>query len=502
MTDNLSDQQDLINADEVQHIPLSLAILPIVFLIVLLSLNVAIFKDDALSGSNQMVLLISAAVAGLVGKYLGLTWQQMQDGIVKSIMAAIPAIIILLLVGSLAGTWLLSGIIPAMIYFGLQILSPAIFLIAACVICAIVSIATGSSWTTSATIGIALMGIGQALGLPAGMIGGAVLSGAYFGDKLSPLSDTTNLAAAVSGTDLFTHIRYMLYTTVPSFCITLVLFFILGLTQTTGGGADNLDILQQAIRDRFNITGWLFLVPAAVVIMILRRVPPIPALFAGVLLGALFALLFQPKLVADIAGADTLDWTAAYIGLMQAAYGEISIVTGQQTLDELLSSGGMSGMLGTVWLILSAMIFGGVMEAVGLLRRIVAAIIHMIRSTASLIASTVGTCLFFNITSSDQYLSVVVPGRMFHNLYAKKGLAPQNLSRSLEDSGTVTSVLVPWNTCGAFHANVLNVATLAYLPFCFFNIISPLMTLVYAVFNIKIARINPATTNVESKSDQ
>jgi NhaC family Na+:H+ antiporter len=463
------------------------AIIPIVFLIVLLSINVGIFGDDALSGSNQIVLILTAAVAAIIAVKTGSNWTKLQDGIVRSISSAMSSILILLLIGSLAGTWLLSGIVPAMIYYGLQILSPKIFLFAAAIVCSVVSIATGSSWTTAATVGIALIGIGKALGISEGMIAGAILSGAYFGDKMSPLSDTTNLAPAMAGTDLFTHIRYMALTTVPSISIALILFLIIGFTQDVSGTVTSTDVILQAISDRFYISGVLFIVPMVVVIMIVKKVPAIPALLSGTLLGALFAIIFQPDIVLEIGG--TTGMKGMYIGVMKSLYGDISIATSNDMVNDLLSSGGMYGMLGTIWLILSAMVFGGIMETAGFLKVIAQTIIKIVNSTGSLVASTVGSCVFFNVTASDQYLAIVVPGRMYAEIYKERGLAPQNLSRSLEDSGTVTSVLVPWNTCGAYHSTVLGVATVAYLPYCFFNLISPIMTIFYAYAGIKIKKL-------------
>jgi NhaC family Na+:H+ antiporter len=465
------------------------AFIPIIFLIIALFINVRIFGDASLDGSNQIILILSAAVATIVALSLGYDWAKIQKGIVDSISSAMASIIILLLIGSLAGTWLLSGIVPAMIYYGLQILNPTIFLFAACIICSIVSMATGSSWTTSATVGIALIGIGQALGVGSGMVAGAVLSGAYFGDKMSPLSDTTNLAPAMAGTDLFTHIRYMAYTTLPSISITLIIFLIMGFVNGGDGVVTETDTILTAITSRFYISGWLFLVPLAVVVMIVKKVPAAPAILIGALLGAFFALIFQPEVVQSVANWEGASWEITFVGIMKSLYGEISIVTGNEIVDELLTSGGMQGMLGTVWLILSAMIFGGVMESTGLLKRIAEAVISRVHSTGSTVAATAATTIFFNTTASDQYLAIVVPGRMYADIYRRKGLAPENLSRTLEDSGTVTSVLVPWNTCGAYHSNVLGVATLDYLPYAFFNLISPLMTIAFAYLNIKIRRI-------------
>jgi Na+:H+ antiporter, NhaC family len=465
------------------------ALIPILFLICLLAFNVFIFGDAALDGSNQLVLLLSAAVAGLIGLRVGVSWERMQDGIVQSISSAMSAILILLLIGSLAGTWLLSGIVPAMIYYGLEVLNPTIFLFAACFVSAVVSLATGSSWSTIATIGIALLGIGKTLGLSEGVIGGAIISGAYFGDKMSPLSDTTNLAPAMAGTDLFTHIRHMLWTTVPSIIIALVIFLVIGLTSNSEGSVDNVLLVQESIRSKFTINGWLFLVPAAVIAMIIRKVPALPALLVGTLLGGVFALIFQPQIIAEVAQVANDPFRAAYVAVMRAMYGSISIASDNEVVNELLSTGGMAGMLNTIWLIVCAMVFGGIMESVGLLQRITEGIIRWAESTGSLIASTAATCLFFNLTASDQYLAIVVPGRMYADTYRKRGLAPENLSRTLEDSGTVTSVLVPWNTCGATQSTILGVATLTYLPYCFFNLISPLMTIAYGYLGIKITRI-------------
>jgi Na+:H+ antiporter, NhaC family len=466
------------------------ALIPILFLIAFLAVNVVyVFQDEAVEGSNQIVLIMSALVAGLISSRAGIRWEDIEKGITASVKAALPSMLILLLIGSLAGTWLLSGIVPAMIYYGLQILNPTIFLFAACVICAIVSVATGSSWSTVATIGIALIGIGKALGLSEGIIAGAIISGAYFGDKMSPLSDTTNLAPAMVGTDLFTHIRHMAYTTVPSIVITLILFLLAGFTTTSVADADSVRAVLINIDESFFISPVLFIVPVIVIVMIVRKVPAIPALLAGTLLGGLFAIVFQPDVIITVSGITDNPFKANYIAVMKAIYTEITIPSDNPIVNELLSTYGMSGMLNTIWLILSAMIFGGTMEAGGLLQRITEEVIKVAKSTGSLIASTACTCIFFNITASDQYLAIIVPGRMFANTYKERGLKPENLSRTLEDSGTVTSVLVPWNTCGATQSTVLQVATWTYLPYCFFNLISPLMTIAFGIFRIKITRI-------------
>ncbi|GJM27970.1 MAG: sodium:proton antiporter [Cyclobacteriaceae bacterium] len=457
----------------------------------MLGTNVYLFGSASLDGSNQIALLLSAAVAGVIAIRLGVGWRPVLNSIVNSISSAMSSIIILLLIGSLAGTWLISGVVPAMIYYGLQILNPTIFLVAACVVCAVVSLATGSSWSTVATVGIALLGIGQTLGMQEGVVGGAIISGAYFGDKMSPLSDTTNLAPAMAGTDLFTHIKYMAITTVPSIIISLIIYLAIGFFSEAKGSVNDVEAVLLAIDSRFNVTGWLFLVPAVVIVMIIKRVPALPALLVGVLTGGLFAVIFQPELVVQVSGIEGNFIKSVYVGVMQSMYGTVEIITDHAMVNDLLSSGGMSGMMNTVWLILCAMTFGGAMEAGGLLKVIASEVIKLAKGTGSLIASTVLTCGFFNITASDQYMAIVVPGRMYADTYRSRGLKPENLSRTLEDSGTVTSVLVPWNTCGATQASVLGVATLVYAPFSFFNIISPFMTMLVGFLGYKIRYYEP-----------
>jgi Na+:H+ antiporter, NhaC family len=466
------------------------SILPVLVLILMLALNVLwAFEDDALSGSNQFVLLLGGAFAAIIGFKNKIPYAKMMAGISKNIEATSAAILILLMVGALSGTWLLSGIIPSMVYYGLQVLHPSIFLPACLIICAVISIATGSSWTTSATVGIALIGIGSAIGMHTGMVAGAVISGAYFGDKLSPLSDTTNLAPAMAGTDLFTHIKYMSYTTIPTMVLSLVIFSILGLNQNIEA-INNTEHTLMAITDSFYISPWLFLVPAFVIVLIIRKTEPLIALLIGTLLGGVFALIFQPNIVANIGGSNTLNTLSAYKGIMNAITIETNIETSNIMLSELFNAKGMYGMLNTIWLILCAMVFGGIMEAIGALSKITEALLKLFNTTFGLFASTVSSCLALNLSASDQYLAIVVPGKMFAQAYKDKNLAPENLSRTLEDSGTVTSVLIPWNTCGAYHSGVLKVDTLAYLPYAFFNIISPFMTLLFAAFRIKIKKLN------------
>lgn len=464
------------------------ALIPVFALIGMLAFNVYVFGDSALGGSNQFVLLLGGAVAAIIGFLNKVSYKTMIDEVAENIKSTAGAILILLMVGALAGTWMVSGIIPSMIYYGLQILSPAIFLPATLIICSVISIATGSSWTTSATVGIALIGIGGALGFDLGMVAGAVISGAYFGDKLSPMSDTTNLAPAMAGTDLFTHIRYMTYTTIPTYIFSLILFIILGLSVEVSGDA-NTDELLNSITASFNVTPVLFLVPIIVIGLIVKKTEPLVALLVGTLLAGIFAIIFQPEIITQIAGADSLTFKSAYKGVMEAITTKVAVPTENKTLIDLFTSGGMAKMLPTIWLILCAMVFGGIMDAIGALSKISETLLKLAHSTFGLFASTVGSCLALNITASDQYLAIVVPGKMFAKAYKNKGLAPENLSRTLEDSGTVTSVLIPWNTCGAYQAGTLGVSTFDYLPYAFFNILSPIMTLLFAAFNIKIKQL-------------
>jgi NhaC family Na+:H+ antiporter len=473
---------------EARQPTLPVALLPIVVLVALLTGNVIFFGADATVGPNQIALVMAAAVAGVISWQLGRSWKEIERSVVQSISAAMGAMLILLVIGSLAGTWLISGIVPAMIYYGLKVLNPTIFLFAACIVCAVVALATGSSWSTIATVGIALLGIGKALGLHEGWIAGAIISGAYFGDKMSPLSDTTNLAPAMVGTDLFTHIRFMMYTTVPVLAITLLIYLGRGFLQDTPtAGADSTAVLS-AIDQAFDLNPVLFVVPALVLFMILRKVPAIPALLAGALLGAVAAVIFQPQIVNQVSGIEGDYLRSAGVTVMRAMSGTVKIETHDAMISELLSSEGMAGMLNTIWLILCAMVFGGVMESCGMLRVIATHIIRLAHSTGSLVASTAATCVFFNITASDQYMAIAVPGRMFAETYKKRGLQPQLLSRTLEDSGTVTSVLIPWNTCGATQSGVLGVSTWVYAPFCFFCFLSPAMTVLQAYMHYKIVK--------------
>ncbi|QCX39727.1 Na+/H+ antiporter NhaC [Aureibaculum algae] len=455
------------------------ALTPVLILMALLAYNI-FYKEGEWLGeySNQFILLIGGGIAAIVGFYNKVPLNIMLTEIWENWKSVFVPIMILFLVGALAGTWLVSGVIPAMVYYGLQLLSPSIFLPASVVIAAVISIATGSSWTTSATVGIALVGIGTALGIPTGMIAGAVISGAYFGDKMSPLSDTTNLAPAMAGTDLFTHIKYMSITTVPTIIITLIVFGILSATIETNGNADVSNLLD-TIKSTFHISPYLFIVPLTVITLILLKTKPLIALSAGVLLAAVFAFIFQSDILSNLSESN-------FQSIINAVFVDTEIVTTNEKLNELFSSGGMEGMLWTIFLIICAMVFGGVMDGIGALARITKALLSLASSVFGLFSATVVSCLGLNIVASDQYLAIVIPGKMFKKAYEDKGLAPENLSRTLEDSGTVTSVLIPWNTCGAYQSSVLGVGVGEYFIYAIFNWLSPFMTLIFAAFNIKI----------------
>lgn len=488
---------------------LGMALTPVIFLIIALAVNVFIFsrkefegiEADPLAGSNQMILIIAGLVAGAMAIRFGKTWEDVFQAVSKSIMDTTKAILILLMIGALAGGWLISGVIPAFVHYGIQILNPNYFLPAAIIISAIISVATGSSWNTTATIGLAFMGIGSALGFSAPITAGAVISGAYFGDKMSPLSDTTNLAPAMAGTDLVTHIRYMTITTVPSIIITIIVFTLIGLFGDINTTAESTLDISSDILARFNITPWLMLVPLITLGLIIAKVDAVISILVGALAGGVFALIFQPHIVAEIAGVATLDGYSSYLGVFRGLTEGASLGGDHEVLGDLLKSSGMSGMMTTIWLIISAMFFGGAMQSAGFLRRISQAIVSLTTSAAGLIASTIGTGFFLNITASDQYLAIVIPGKMYKDIYKERGLAPENLSRSLEDSGTVTSALIPWNTCGAFQSKALGVATEEYFIYAIFNWLSPMMSIAFAYLNIKIKRRDVKTSPSDESSE-
>lgn len=471
---------------------LLLSLVPLLTLIGLLALNIYLFKDGATTGANQLALLGAACVAAIIGLVvLKIDYKSLEERVVQSIGLSMQAVLILLIVGMLIGLWILAGAVPAMIYYGIQIVNPAWFLPVSCIICCVVSLATGSSWSTGGTVGIALMGIGKAIGMPPELVAGAIISGSYFGDKLSPLSDTTNLAPAMAGTDLFTHIRYMLYTTLPSIVIALIGYTVLGLSY---GGAelDRSAVIQitQTLEQTFWISPLSLLLPVLVIVLVAKKVPALPALLIGAIAGGVLAIFTQQELIAKLTG-ESFNFVSAWKTVIEVGHGGIKLNTGVATIDALLSRGGMSSMLNTVWLIMMAMTFGGVMEMTGMLGRIADAILSLVKGTGSLIAATIASCFTLNLTAADQYLAIVVPGRMFRSAYAKAGLAPENLSRSLEDAGTLTSVLIPWNTCGAYFSGILGVATLSYAPYCFMNIANPLVAIAIGMLGFKIRKREP-----------
>lgn len=462
------------------------ALIPIVILVVLLAMSVAWFGADSSYGPNQIVLLVVAGIACIIGLKNGMKWAQLEEAMIHGISVSMGAIFILLAVGSLIGTWLMSGTVPTLIYFGLQILSPDWFYAAACLLSAIVAMSIGSSWTTAATVGVALMGIASGIGASPAIAAGAVISGAYFGDKISPLSETTNLAPAVAGSNLFDHIRHMLWTTVPSFVIAMTLFTFLGFTEERTGGEVSVDSVQNIILSTYDIS-LLHLIPLVILVaMAVKKVPAFPAIFIGALIGAVWAGIFQQELLAQVAGSS--DGIAQFKVIWKAMFDGFSVTTGDATMDSLLSGGGMSGMLNTTWLIMTALMFGSVMEKVGLLAVFVQGILKAAKSTGSLITSTIATAFGTNLITADQYMSIVMPGRMYKEEYERRGLQNVNLSRALEDGGTITSALIPWNTCGAYMAGVLLVSPLEYWQFAFFNLINPMLAIIFAYLGIKVLK--------------
>jgi NhaC family Na+:H+ antiporter len=470
------------------NLSLNESLFPIVLLIIFLTFNVYVYGDDAMGGSNQFILLLGAAAGIGLGIFKGFKFSNMMSQVAENLKSVTGAIVILLFVGALSGTWLISGIIPSMIYYGLNILHPSIFLPSCLIICAIISIATGSSWTTSATVGIALIGISKAIGVPVEMSAGAIISGAYFGDKLSPLSDTTNLAPAISGSDLFTHIKYLTITTIPTITISLIIFVILNFYMVSSGTTDNT-VLLEAINQTFNITPLIFIVPLIVIILIIKKTPPIIALFTGTILGAIFAIIFQQDILTQLSNSSSLTFDGAYSAIINSITIDTNIESGNSELNDLFKSGGMFGMMNTIWLVISAMVFGGVMESIGALKTITTSLLNLGKSTFSLFASTAGSCLAINLTTSDQYLAIVIPGKMYEKAFKEKNLAPENLSRTLEDTGTVTSVLIPWNSCGAYQSGVLGVSVIDYFFYAIFNWLSFFMTLLVAGLNYKIKKL-------------
>ena len=465
-----------------------LSLLPIVVLVIMLATTIHLFGSDALGGGSQVCLLSATAVCALIGMAgFGRKWKHFEKAITHNISGVATALIILLIIGALSGAWMISGVVPTLIYYGIQIIHPSFFLVSTCLICCIVSVMTGSSWTTIATIGIALMGIGEAQGFSTGWIAGAIISGAYFGDKVSPLSDTTVLAASVSGSPIFSHIRYLLFTTIPSLIITIIIFTIAGLSHEASS-VGNIAEFTQALSDKFNISGWLMVVPIATGIMIAKKVPSLITLFVSTTFAAILASFFQPDLLVEVAG-DAGNHTLTMIkGIMSILFGSTSLDTGNAQINELIATRGMSGMLDTIWLIICAMCFGGAMSAGGMLESITKMFTRFIRGRVSMVSSTVASGLFLNICTADQYISIILTGNMFRDIYDENGYEGRLLGRTVEDAVTVTSPLIPWNTCGMTQATILNVPTMTYLPYCFFNLISPLMSIIVAATGYSIVR--------------
>jgi len=458
-----------------KNIPLHIALIPIAFLIVALFVTIVILAKWELT--VHIPLILATAVAAIVGMSYGHSWKNILDGMVHGITLALSAILILMVVGTLIGTWIQGGIVPAMIYYGMKVLSPGIFLPATLIICSIIALGTGSSWSTAATVGVALIGVGRGLGIPDPMVAGAIISGAYFGDKMSPLSDTTNLAPAVAGTDLFSHIRHMIYTTGPSYIIAFILFALLGL-KFRGGQMDtaNVELITSTLETNFNLSLLMLVPPLLVIVMVIKKIPALPALLGGSIIGAAFALFFQSCHPAEV---------------IKAAYDGFVSQTGVASVDELLSKGGLLNMMGTVALIMCALSFGGILEKTGILETIAYNLLKIAKTRGSLVTTTIFSCIGMNLIAADQYLAIVIPGRMYKKAYEDMGLHPKNLSRALEDSGTLSSPLIPWNTCGAYMGSVLGVYPLAYLPYAFLNLLNPVMSIFYGYTGITMHKIDP-----------
>lgn len=457
--------------DKRKKIKLGIALIPVVFLIGALSVTIGVFKQ-----SPHMPLIAAAAVAAVVAAFHKYPWKDIQEGIVHGITLAMGALLILMVVGTMIGTWIIGGVVPSMIYYGLKVLSPGIFLVAALIICSIVSLGTGSSWSTAGTVGVALIGVGTGLGIPVYIVAGAIISGAYFGDKMSPLSDTTNLAPAVAGTDLFSHIRHMVYTTGPGYILSLILYGLLGI-RFSGGvlETEKITTMLTTIRSNFFIHPVLLIPPCLVIVMVIKKVPPLPALFGGTILGGIFAILTQSKSLSDV---------------IQAAHSGYVSQTGVEMVDNLLTRGGLMSMMETVALIICALSFGGIMERAGMLEILARALLKKVKRTGSLVATTIFSCIGMNAIASDQYMAIVIPGRMYKSAFDKQGLHPKNLSRCLEDSGTLSSPLIPWNSCGAFMGATLGVNPLLYLPYAFLNLSNPLISIFYGYTGITMEKVS------------
>ena len=482
---------------------LLLSLVPIFVLIAMMFVSVLFFGSDCLLGASQVSILVAIAVCVALSKGIcHVPWKQLEAGMRKTLGEASIPIMILLMIGLLSGTWMVSGIVPTFIYYGVQIMSPKFFLLSTCLICGAISLLTGSSWTTIATIGVALIAIGNALGISECWTAGAIISGAYFGDKISPLSDTTILASSSAGTELFTHIRYMLITTVPSFLIALIVF---GCEGFFNGGTDEIHVAEytEGLKHTFNISLWLLIVPVITGYMVFRKVPSVIALFVSSVLAAIVAVIAQPELLSQVSraystGGSAVDSMPVIRGVFVSMFTTTTIETGNASLNELVSTSGMAGMLDTIWLILCSMSFGGAMVASGMIGTIAGSIIRCVRNRVGMVAATVSNGLLFNLTASDQYLSILMTFSIFRNVFSDNGYEPRLLSRSTEDSATVTSVLIPWNSCGMTQSTVLGVPTMAYLPYCIFNYVSPLMSVAIAAIGFKIYRVTVKSSGENS----
>ena len=470
------------------------SLIPFIFLIAILIVVIKIFGADALSGGSQVALLMASGVVVAISMiFYKIPWKEFEEGITDNIKAVGSAILILLLIGAVAGSWMVSGVVPTMIYYGMKVIFPSIFLFASCAICALISIMTGSSWTTIATVGVALVGIGTAQGYEPGWIAGAIISGAYFGDKVSPLSDTTVLASSSAGTPLFTHIKFMMISTVPSFAIAMIVFLVVSLMHQTPSAVHTADFSND-LTSTYNISPWLLLVPVITGVLIARKVPAILTLFVASVVAGLFALFFQPHILGAIANdlvpdrAMQLSFLDGFKGLFISYYGSTAIDTGNAALNDLVATRGMTGMMNTIFLIISAVTFGGTLVGSGMLQSLTEMLTKYIRRRVTMVSATVGTGIFSNMITGDQYLSIILTSSLYQKLYKERGYEPQLLSRSVEDSATVVSVLIPWNSCGMTQATVLKVATLEYLPYCLFNLISPMMSIFIAAIGYKIVR--------------
>ena len=465
------------------------AIIPIIVLIIMLSVSVYLYGDNSSYGANQIALILSASIGAIIAIKNGYSWKEVESGIVKGIGMGMRAILILLAVGALIGTLIMSGTVPAMIFYGLDILSPSFFYFTACIICAISSISIGSSWTVAGTLGVALMGIATGLGLSPSVTAGAIISGAYFGDKMSPLSDTTNLAPAIAGTDLFSHIRHMVWTTGPSLLIALIIFLIMGLTSNAEGNAEGLQLIQLTLNKTFNISIISFIPIIVIFVLAYKKMPAFPTILIGALLAGLFSILLQPEVVSNFVNQPGLSSGLTMIsGVWTALHSGFVLESGVTVVDDLLTRGGMASMLNTIWLVVCALTFGAVLETAQLLHKIVEKVLIFANSTGSLIVTTIATCIGINIIAADQYIAIVLPGRMYRAEFKRRKLASRNLSRALEDSGTITSPLIPWNTCGAYMSASLGIATFSYVPYCFFNLVNPVIAIIYALLNVKIVK--------------